>query len=110
MSGEGQAVLIRALEPTIGLDVMATRRHTANPLGLTSGPGTLTQALGIGLDLSGSCLGETLSLRPTSPGRRVKSVIATSPRIGITKAVENQWRFYLRGNPHVSHLVTKNSD
>ena len=101
-AGEGQAVLIRALEPTIGLDVMATRRHTAGPRLLTSGPGRLSQSLGIGLDLSGSRLGETLSLRPTGPYPAQALAVATSPRIGITKAADYPWRFYLRDNPYVS--------
>jgi DNA-3-methyladenine glycosylase len=101
-SGEGQAVLIRALEPTTGLDTMATRRHTDKLLNLTSGPGKLTQALGIKLQHSGSRLGETLSLRPVSPYPAQALAIATSPRIGISKAVDFPWRFFLLNNPYVS--------
>jgi DNA-3-methyladenine glycosylase len=100
-AGEGQAVLIRALEPTTGLDVMATRRHTDNPRNFCSGPGKLTQALGITLDLSDTRLGQTLSLRPpvSSPD---PTLIASSTRIGISKAKDHPWRFYLRDNPFVS--------
>jgi DNA-3-methyladenine glycosylase len=97
--GEGQAVLIRALEPTTGLDAMAVRRRTTDPLKLCSGPGKLGQALGIGLDLSGSRLGETLSLRPAhSPAPEV----AAGPRIGISKAIDHPWRFYVRSSRFIS--------
>jgi DNA-3-methyladenine glycosylase len=100
-AGEGQAVLIRALEPTVGLDVMATRRHTNNARQLASGPGKLTQALAIGLDLSGAQLGGTLSLRSSVANLNPAHII-TGPRIGITKALEHHWRFYLKGNLFVS--------
>jgi DNA-3-methyladenine glycosylase len=69
-AGEAQALLIRALEPTRGLDVMATRRHLPWPLSsadhrrLARGPGSLGQALGITRALSGTHLGEVLELRP----------------------------------------------
>ncbi|HEY2004598.1 MAG TPA: DNA-3-methyladenine glycosylase [Candidatus Saccharimonadia bacterium] len=100
-AGEGQAILLRALEPTIGLDVMIRRRGTSEPRNLCSGPGKLTQALGIGLTLSGARLGETLFLRPPAVPHDPALVI-TGPRIGITKALHHPWRFYLHGNPHIS--------
>jgi DNA-3-methyladenine glycosylase len=100
--GEGQAVLIRALEPTTGLEDMAARRHTSSPRLLTSGPGRLSQALGLKLSDSGSHLGETLSLRPAGPYPAQALAVATSPRIGITKATDYPWRFFLRDNPFVS--------
>jgi DNA-3-methyladenine glycosylase len=100
-AGEGQAVLIRALEPTRGLDIIAARRGTAVPRLLASGPGRVTQALGISLELSGSKLGDVLSLNP--PVTPVApSEIASGPRVGITKAAGHPWRFALRHNPFVS--------
>jgi DNA-3-methyladenine glycosylase len=99
--GEAQAVLLRALQPSHGLEVMATRRRTDDPKRLTRGPGSLGQALGISRDLSGTRIGEKLSLRP--PTEAVDpTTIAASPRIGITKAADHPWRFYLKHNPFVS--------
>jgi DNA-3-methyladenine glycosylase len=100
---QGQAVLIRALEPTIGVEIMEQRRHNSNPLLLTSGPGRLTQALGITLDLSGSKLGETLSIEPPALAPNEANIIS-GPRIGISRATDNPWRFYLRNNPYVSKI------
>lgn len=99
--GEGQAILLRALEPTIGLDVMMRRRGTTKLTNLCSGPGKLTQALGIGLTLSGTTLGETLRLRPPRNPYNPNQLV-TGPRIGITKALHHPWRFLIRDNPHVS--------
>jgi DNA-3-methyladenine glycosylase len=100
-AGEGQAILLRALEPLTGLDAMARRRNLTSPLQLTSGPGKLTQALGISLSLSGTHLGAALMLKPPrvdyNPGP-----IATGPRIGITKATDRPWRYYLRDSPFLS--------
>jgi DNA-3-methyladenine glycosylase len=91
-AGEGQAVLIRALEPTVGLDVMAARRGLSDPRRLASGPGKLTQALGIGLGLSGTRLGGELELR--APIRPVDpDAIVAGPRVGISKAIDHPWRF-----------------
>jgi DNA-3-methyladenine glycosylase len=100
-AGNGQAVLIRALEPTIGLGTMAARRHLSAPEALTSGPGKLTQALGITLGLSGERLGGVISLRP--PAVPVDpALVATGPRIGISRARSLPWRFYLAQNRFVS--------
>lgn len=100
-AGEGQALLLRALEPTAGQDVMMRRRATTKLTNLCSGPGKLTQALGIGLGLSGTTLGGTLRLRPPRVPTPANMVV-TGPRIGITKALHNPWRFYIHDNPHVS--------
>lgn len=99
--GEAQAVLIRALEPTVGPSVMAARRRTTNPRQLASGPGKLAQALGIGLSLSGTQLGGVLELRPpaTPPN---PAAITAGPRIGIRQATDRPWRFYLTGNAYLS--------
>jgi DNA-3-methyladenine glycosylase len=100
--GVGAAVLIRALEPLEGLHLMAERRDRERELELCSGPGKLTQALGIDLELDGtSLLDGPLRLGPPPPGARRPRAIA-SPRIGITKAVERPWRFCVAGSRHVS--------
>ena len=100
--GEAAAVLIRALEPTAGLEEMRERRGERRDVDLCSGPGKLTEALGVGLDANGA----DLSARPRSccchrePSWRGE--IVTGPRIGITKAVERPWRFCLAGSRFVS--------
>lgn len=99
--GVPEAVLIRALEPLTGVDDMLRRRGVADPRQVTNGPGKLTKALGIDRTLDG----HALSLPPLrlEPGDPVTAEdIVTAPRIGITRAVEHPWRFYLRGNPWVS--------
>ena len=100
--GRGAAVLIRALEPLEGLDLMRERRALGRPEDLCSGPGKLTQALGIGLDLNGSSLqlGPIQLLAPppgTAPPR-----LAVGERIGITRAIELPWRFCDADSRHVS--------
>jgi DNA-3-methyladenine glycosylase len=88
----GAAVLIRALEPTKGLATMERRRGARWRQDLCSGPGKLTQALGIGLDLNGIALDSgPIAVEPPPPGTRaVLPVIG--PRVGITRATELEWR------------------
>ena len=105
--GVGAAVLIRALEPTGGLELMTARRGpTAGGVrGLCSGPGKLTQALGIWLTDNGSDLLRgpiVISGRP--PGWE-DPPISPGRRIGITKAVELPWRFCLTGSRYLSAPV-----
>jgi DNA-3-methyladenine glycosylase len=99
--GEAAAVLIRALEPTGGLEEMRSRRGNRPHAELCSGPGKLTEALGIGLDANNADLTDDpfLLLPPESGWSRD---VLTSPRVGITKAVEQPWRFSLKGSPFVS--------
>ncbi len=99
--GEAAAVLIRALEPSDDLEAMRRRRGERPDTDLCSGPGKLTDALGIGLDANGAdlCLDPFL-LRPRDSGWEGR--IVTGPRIGITKAVERPWRFSLAGSRFVS--------
>jgi DNA-3-methyladenine glycosylase len=100
--GVGAAVLIRALEPLEGLDLMRERRGLERVEDLCSGPGKLTQALGIDLDLNGSDL-ETgpVTIEPPPPGwEEVEPVVGA--RIGITKAAELPWRFCVPGSRSVS--------
>ena len=99
--GEAAAVLIRALEPTTGLEEMRARRGDRSDLDLCSGPGKLTEALGVGLDANGADLtAEPFLLLP--PGSDREGEIVTGPRVGITKAVERPWRFCLADSPYVS--------
>jgi DNA-3-methyladenine glycosylase len=99
--GEAAAVLIRALEPTDGLEAMRRRRGGREPWELCSGPGKLTEALGVGLELNGASLLETpFELRPPADPDAIE--VVTGSRIGITKAVELPWRYCAAGNRHVS--------
>ncbi len=100
--GEAAAVLIRALEPTKGLAEMRASRGCRADADLCSGPGKLTEALGVGLDANGADLGcDPFQLLPPE-GHWGEVEVVTGPRIGITKAVERPWRFCAAGNPHVS--------
>jgi len=98
--GEAAAVLIRALEPTHEIEQMRTRRGNKADLDLCSGPGKLTEALGIDLSDNEADLGREPFQITTPDGD--PPPIATSPRIGITKAVDRPWRFSAAGNPYVS--------
>jgi DNA-3-methyladenine glycosylase len=100
--GIGAAVLIRALEPLEGVPIMRARRGLDRLEDLCSGPGKLTQALGIGLDLNGSdLLSGPVRLEARARAWR-QPVLATAPRVGITKAVDLPWRFTAAGNRFVS--------
>jgi DNA-3-methyladenine glycosylase len=96
------AVLIRALEPLEGKELMSRRRRTELELELTSGPGRLTQAMAItkkqhGIDLTKPS-GELVIL-----DKKSRSVdIASSHRIGVSADLKRKLRFYIRGNPYVS--------
>jgi DNA-3-methyladenine glycosylase len=98
--GEAAAVLIRALEPTAGLEAMRERRGERPDGELCSGPGKLTEALGIGLELNGADLSCDPFLLLGPEGR--PPAVVTGPRIGITKAVERPWRFSAAGSRFVS--------
>ncbi len=99
--GEAAAVLIRALQPTVGLEKMRARRGDRPDHELCSGPGRLTEALGIGLDSNGAdlCSDPFLLLAP-APGW--VGEVATGPRVGITKAVDRPWRFCASASRFVS--------
>jgi DNA-3-methyladenine glycosylase len=91
--GVGAAVLIRALEPLDGLEPMRRRRGVRQARELCSGPGKLTQALAIGLDLNGAPLvGGPIEVEPRPADARPPAV-TTGERIGITKATGLPWRF-----------------
>lgn len=92
--GVGAAVLIRAIEPAEGIDVMYERRPGIRRLqDLGNGPGKLTQALGIDLELNGtSLLGGPIAIEPPPAGAEPPDIVL-GERIGITKAADLPWRF-----------------
>jgi DNA-3-methyladenine glycosylase len=100
--GVGAAVLIRALEPLRGIEGMFARRGVQREQDLCSGPGKLTQALGVSLAHNDTDLASgPVTIAPPAAGWRERPVIAGG-RIGITRAVELPWRFCVAGNRHVS--------
>jgi DNA-3-methyladenine glycosylase len=100
--GLGAAVLIRALEPLEGLDLMRARRGLDRPEDLCSGPGKLTQALGIWLDLDGTSLIDgPITVEPRPADAREPEIVVGG-RIGITKAADLPWRFCDASSRHVS--------
>jgi DNA-3-methyladenine glycosylase len=100
--GEGAAVLIRALEPLDGVETMRARRGLHRVQDLCSGPGKLTQALGIQLRQNGTSLVDGPVRFGPPVAARPEIEVAVGPRIGITKAVELPWRFCAAGSRHVS--------
>jgi DNA-3-methyladenine glycosylase len=92
--GVGAAVLIRALEPLEGIDLMRERRGLEREVDLCSGPGKLTQALGIGLSLNEtSLMGDgPIALLPRAAGEPAPGIVL-GERVGITRAMELPWRF-----------------
>jgi DNA-3-methyladenine glycosylase len=101
--GEAAAVLLRALQPALGLDLLRARRGATVPeRDLCRGPGRLSLALDITLDDNGAdLLGDDLWIAET-PDFPADAPIATTPRIGITRATDWPWRFVLTGNRYVS--------
>jgi DNA-3-methyladenine glycosylase len=100
--GSAAAVLIRALEPTDGIERMRARRGRGELDELCSGPGKLTEALGVGLELNGAKL-MTPPFEIRAPvGAWARAGTVSGPRIGITKAVELPWRYCAAGNRFVS--------
>ncbi|HEY7706221.1 MAG TPA: DNA-3-methyladenine glycosylase [Gaiellaceae bacterium] len=97
--GVASAVLIRALEPAHGVEAMRERRGLGDPRLLAAGPGRLCQALGITREHDGRPLDEQpfeLLARESVPE------IAVGPRVGITKAAEQPWRYGLAGSRFLS--------
>lgn len=99
--GEVGAVLIRALEPTKGMDIMMRNRPVEDPRGLTSGPGKLTIALGIDRGLRGEDVTDPEGQVFIGDDER-EYEIGSSRRIGVTRDLERDLRFYVKGNPFVS--------
>jgi DNA-3-methyladenine glycosylase len=100
--GEAAAVLIRALEPTDEIEAMRRRRGRKRDEELCSGPGKLTEALGVGLEDNGASLSAPPFAVLPRAGAWVDGEIAVAPRIGISRATEYPWRFCAAGNRFVS--------
>jgi len=97
--GSASAVLIRALQPTHGIPAMRRRRRLHDERSLCSGPGKLTEALGIGAEHNGL----PLDAAPIAlHARASKPDVVAGLRIGITKAVELPWRYGLKGSKFLS--------
>ena len=103
-AGHGAGVLIRALEPRVGLEQMAQRRGLSDPRLLCSGPGRLGQALGITLAHYGLPL-DRPPFFVAAPDDATEAVVG--PRIGISKAVDQPWRFGLTGSRFLSKPFAK---
>jgi DNA-3-methyladenine glycosylase len=103
--GSAAAVLIRALEPRWGIDEMRRRRGPRPAPELCSGPGKLTEALGIGLELNGAPLtAPPFELRSRDGHWRDVSIL-TGTRIGITRAADYPWRFCAAGSAYLSRPI-----
>jgi DNA-3-methyladenine glycosylase len=97
--GSASAVLIRALEPVAGIAAMRRRRGLPDERALCSGPGKLCEALGVTIKHNGLALDRApFELR----ARADRPEIVTGPRIGITKAVDEPWRYGLKGSRFLS--------
>ncbi|GFN24204.1 MAG: DNA-3-methyladenine glycosylase [Thermoanaerobacteraceae bacterium] len=96
------AVLLRALEPVAGVELMRRRRSTSHDRQLCSGPGRLARAMGIDRNLNGESVVEgAVRFYPPLPGE-ARPDIVTAPRIGIREAADWPLRFYFKDNPYVS--------
>jgi DNA-3-methyladenine glycosylase len=105
-AGEGEGVLIRALQPLAGLDHMARRRNTEKPRDLARGPGRVAQALGVDRGLDGVDLTRDarLWLGAIAPAAKhfAAAKIGVSTRIGITKDAHRPLRFFLKDSAFIS--------
>lgn len=100
-AGHGAGVLLRAIEPTHGIETMRARRAMQDLRLLCAGPGRLAQALGIDSQLNGRSLAEPpFELLACDAASEVE--VITGPRIGISKAVDVPWRFGLKGSRFLS--------
>jgi DNA-3-methyladenine glycosylase len=103
VEGNAEAVLIRAVEPIAGRGVMQTLRGALKrEQDLTNGPGKLCQAFGITRQENRIDLVDSEELYLTTGEQVPDSEIANSTRIGISVAMEEPWRFFIKNNPYVS--------
>ena len=97
---EAGAVLIRGIEPVEGVELMRQFRPVDDIFSLTSGPGKLTQALNITSSLNGTDMTNPESEIYIESGKRPKGIV-TTPRIGITRAMDKEWRFVDPSSPFI---------
>ena len=105
--GSAAALLVRALEPAYGIDVMRERRGLVNPRLLCAGPGRLCQALGVTRDDDGLALDEPPFELLSADSARV---VVAAPRIGISVATDLPWRYCAAGSPYLSRPLPPPSD
>lgn len=98
---EAGAVLIRGIEPVEDVELMRQFRPVDDIFSLTSGPGKLTQALNITSSLNGTDMTNPESEIYIESGKRPKGIV-TTPRIGITRAMDKEWRFVDPSSPFIS--------
>jgi len=105
--GVPAAVLIRAVEPAFGIDIMMKFREVKDVRNLTNGPGKLTMAFNITRELNGVDMTKNDVLFVTNYDKYRDFEIESSPRIGIKVGLDKLWRFYIKGNPYVSKSKVK---
>lgn len=99
--GYGAAVLIRAVEPLEGEAALQKRRRGKTGIELTNGPAKLCQALGIDKQMNGHDL-HRAPLRLIVPPEVSDDEVVSTTRVGISRAKDQPWRFYIKDNPYVS--------
>ena len=105
--GTGAGVLLRALEPQAGIELMAERRGVDRPRLFASGPARLAQALGIDRAFNGSPLWEApLAILPRPAGAPAPEVVTTA-RIGVRGGDQKPWRFVDAGSAHLSRSLAR---
>ena len=100
--GEGSAVLLRAVEPLEDLEAMAERRGLSSPRLLCSGPGRLCQAFAVDRAQNGTDLVRGAELRLEAGEPVTDDLVLSGPRIGVTVATHQPWRFVVAGSPYLS--------
>lgn len=100
-AGRGAGILVRALQPTHGVDIMKQRRDLDDERRLCAGPGCVGQALGVTLDLYGLSLdAPPFAVHARDPAARIQ--VVSGPRIGVKKTPGLPWRFGLAGSRYLS--------
>ena len=107
--GKGAAVLIRAIQPTKGMDSMLENRKVIDPRELTNGPGKLCQAMGVTTSHNGLDLTTSSEMWLQFRSSKAPFTIQTTPRIGISQSKELPYRFLVNGNRFVSGLASDHS-